>query len=454
MILGLVVVSQTLSVSRLPASSRGSHRQEPPSISYGQILLGQHVIAQAQVRAALSSAFFAERVTSDYWEYTQWRALQRTFSSMLNVMTTQSMLVAVGVGSPKALPAAAALNWVLKDGIGKLGKLGVAASMGRTFDSDLKRYRFAASLMYTGSSFIELLTPLMPQLFLPLASVSTCGKTVGLSFALSVQPAIHKSFLSGADNLAEITAKAQAQHVVSDNLGLALAVLVVRALERLPWVAALPPRQRAMVPMALYPFITGLELWCTHRELKAVHLRNFNRARAEIAAEYWAERGAAPTFAEVSDREALVLPPAWAVAEGRLPLAFVGPEEFLRRTGVDPRTAVQQGREERYLLQVEGAGRRDSGRAASSTPALLVSLREDATVHDVFQSLLHASYVRREALKTPETGVAQLARMADERRSAARRDSPRFVSSLQKGGWDLGVFLFGGTERVRYAGAI
>lgn len=48
------------------------------------------------------------------------------------------MLRAIGVGAKRALPSAAALNWVLKDGLGRLGKLTYTASLGRTFDSDLK----------------------------------------------------------------------------------------------------------------------------------------------------------------------------------------------------------------------------------------------------------------------------------------------------------------------------
>ena len=45
------------------------------------------------------------------------------------------------------MPAAAALNWVLKDGLGRLGKLTVSTRFGRTFDSDLKRSRFTSSVV-------------------------------------------------------------------------------------------------------------------------------------------------------------------------------------------------------------------------------------------------------------------------------------------------------------------
>lgn len=38
------------------------------------------------------------------------------FSSMSSVFATQSLLRAVGVGAKRSLPAAAAINWVLKVG--------------------------------------------------------------------------------------------------------------------------------------------------------------------------------------------------------------------------------------------------------------------------------------------------------------------------------------------------
>lgn len=48
------------------------------------------------------------------------------------------MLQAVGVGAKRSLPAAATLNWVLKDGLGKIGRISVGALFGSGFDSDLK----------------------------------------------------------------------------------------------------------------------------------------------------------------------------------------------------------------------------------------------------------------------------------------------------------------------------
>ncbi len=55
----------------------------------------------------------------------------------------QSLLQAVGVGAKKSLPAAAGINWVLKDGLGRLGRLSVSTRFGTSFDSNLKVFQHA-----------------------------------------------------------------------------------------------------------------------------------------------------------------------------------------------------------------------------------------------------------------------------------------------------------------------
>lgn len=48
------------------------------------------------------------------------------------------MFRAIGFGSSRSLPSAAALNWVLKDGLGRLSRCIYTASVGSAFDTNLK----------------------------------------------------------------------------------------------------------------------------------------------------------------------------------------------------------------------------------------------------------------------------------------------------------------------------
>lgn len=64
-------------------------------------------------------------------------AVQRTFSQINQMFSTQSLLYALGVGAKRTIAASAAINWMIKDGLGRLARMGVATSFG-TFDSEIK----------------------------------------------------------------------------------------------------------------------------------------------------------------------------------------------------------------------------------------------------------------------------------------------------------------------------
>ena len=55
------------------------------------------------------------------------------------------MLFAVGLGAG-AIPLAAAINWILKDGLGQLGGVLYGMFFASKFDSDPKRQRFLATI--------------------------------------------------------------------------------------------------------------------------------------------------------------------------------------------------------------------------------------------------------------------------------------------------------------------
>lgn len=95
-------------------------------------------------------AGYPTSVAPGYKRYVGYCIAANTFGSASMVLSTQTLLLAVGVGSSATAPMAAAINWVMKDGIGQLGgilfasKLGSAANS--SIDSDPKRWRVVSSL--------------------------------------------------------------------------------------------------------------------------------------------------------------------------------------------------------------------------------------------------------------------------------------------------------------------
>eukprot|EP01034_Spumella_vulgaris_P031514 gene31514-38922_t len=138
------------------------------------------------------------------------------------ILATQSMLLAIGLNAG-AIPLAATLNWVVKDGLGQLGGVIFASLVSNKFDSDPKRWRMLAAMWLEIAAFMELLTPLAPAYFIGIASVANIGKNISFLAASASRAAIHKSFATH-ENLADVTAKTGSQSVLSGMLGTGLGI--------------------------------------------------------------------------------------------------------------------------------------------------------------------------------------------------------------------------------------
>jgi hypothetical protein len=179
-------------------------------------------------------AKYPTSVCSSYSSYATYCFLGSIAGSAGMVLSTQALLVAVGVGTQSAAPMAAALNWVMKDGVGQLGGVLFASQLGSggmdmdywrskfrrkqqqsppkksrrrrgggnfqqgTADSNPKRWRMVAALALDLSTLLEICTPMLgPEWFLPCASVANIGKNVGFLAASASRAAIHQSLSMG-----------------------------------------------------------------------------------------------------------------------------------------------------------------------------------------------------------------------------------------------------------------
>ncbi len=65
---------------------------------------------------------FPDSVAPQYAPYMFWRGVQYFFGGAMSVFTTKSLLGALGVAGKMGGEAAAAINWVVKDGAGRFGR--------------------------------------------------------------------------------------------------------------------------------------------------------------------------------------------------------------------------------------------------------------------------------------------------------------------------------------------
>jgi len=224
-----------------------------------------------KVAPMLSVAFVPSGVSENYKAYMWWRILQRFVNANLHVFGTQSLLLGLGLksGMSSSLGASAALNWVLKDALGKIVRMVWASRMGRRFDSDAKRWRFRSSFVYGVGNFLEIVTYIFPSLFLAWATLANCCKQVSMLTSSSTRTAIYNSFQKTEDKtIADITAKGEAQIAVVDLLGITSGVSLSRCIGT-----------SVRSVLAAYFALQAMEIACMYRELRAVQYRVFNFER-------------------------------------------------------------------------------------------------------------------------------------------------------------------------------
>ena len=234
---------------------------------------------------------YPHTVTQSFTPYMQWRAVQYFFGGALGVFTTRSLMASLGVG--QAGSKAAALNWVLKDGAGRLGRL-LFARYGRQLDNDLKQFRFLGDLLMEAGAALELSTMFMPKAFLPLACIANVSKNVAVATAHSTRAPIYRAFSSDQvnhSNLGDITAKGESIGNLADIVGLGVGVLVSKFN---------PP----LFPTFL--LLSSAYIFSSVKECSCVQLPSFNHARLAVVLRQYFSDGRVMSPAEANSMEPLL----------------------------------------------------------------------------------------------------------------------------------------------------
>ncbi|XP_050364597.1 protein root UVB sensitive 1, chloroplastic [Argentina anserina] len=234
---------------------------------------------------------FPHSVTSDYLDYSLWRAVQGVASQVSGVLATQALLYAVGLGKG-AIPTAAALNWVLKDGIGYLSKI-MLSKYGRHFDVNPKGWRLFADLLENAAFGMEMLTPAFPNYFLFIGAVAGAGR----SAAALIQAATRSCFYAGfaaQRNFAEVIAKGEAQGMVSKFVGIMLGIALANQIG-----------SSSSLGLASFGVVTCIHMFCNLKSYQAIQLRTLNPYRASLVFSEYLLSGQAPPVYEVNEEEPL-----------------------------------------------------------------------------------------------------------------------------------------------------
>ncbi|KAF0852306.1 conserved mitochondrial DUF647 domain-containing protein [Andalucia godoyi] len=171
---------------------------------------------------------YPHSVDSSYARFSLLQGIQHFSNSITSVMSTQSLLLALGLGSG-ALPIAATLNWILKDGLGQLGGIVFSSRMGTMFDLHTKTLYIASSIFFQMACLLEYMCPFAgPYLFLPLASVANVGKNLAWISASASKVKMHQSLSTDdkGSNLGDLTAKSGSQATAFSMIGIGFSVIL------------------------------------------------------------------------------------------------------------------------------------------------------------------------------------------------------------------------------------
>ncbi|KAL3515788.1 hypothetical protein ACH5RR_022690 [Cinchona calisaya] len=312
----------------------------------------------AFIRSYVVPEGFPDSVTSSYEPYMTWRALKHFFGGAMGVFTTQTLLSSVGVSKNRAAPGAVAINWILKDGAGRVGKM-LFARQGKKFDYDLKQLRFAGDLLMELGAGVELATAALPHLFLPMACAANVVKNVAAVTSTSTRTPIYKAFAKG-ENIGDVTAKGECVGNIADLLGTGLSIVIAK-------------RNPSLVTtFALFSF--GY-LTSSYQEVKSVVLHTLNRGRFTVAVESFLRTGRVPTLQEGNGMENLFSFP-WSkhkpiVLGSRFKEAFQDPNSYLAVEPIFER--------ERYIVTYN-----------PSKGNIYALLKDQAKSDDILKAAFHA----------------------------------------------------------------
>lgn len=308
---------------------------------------------------------YPDSVGPGFVQYTRWRLSAFFFGGAVGVFSTQGLLLAVGVGRQSAAPLAAALQWVIRDGMGRAGRM-LFSQVGNGFDAETKQYRLMAAFVLNMSCALESVTPAVPHLFLPLACIANMAKGASTVAAASTRSAIYRSFMR-RENLGDITAKQETVGVTGDLMGTAVGILLSRY-----------TANSRRLAMSAFVSVSLAHLFSVYREIKGIQLGTLNRQRAHMLIKFYLEEGKVPNLSEGNRHERILNRP-W-LDSLHAPNIDLGAR--LQECAPDAEALqylLKMYRNERYLFTYEGT-------------RMKIVLRNDAKSHDCLKAFLQADY--------------------------------------------------------------
>lgn len=365
---------------------------------------------------------YPDSVSEEYLQYQFWDTVQAICSYLRGVLATQALMKGVGVGNTAATPLAAALQWMLRDGVGMLGQLAFTTAAAPHFSVNLKSWRLFADLINNVGLTLDLVAPMAgSDGFIYVASIAQVCKAMCGVAAGATKAALTVHF-SLRDNMADVQAKEGSQETFVTLLGLLMGMRF-----------AAYANDSALTIWVAFTVLTVLHCIANYRGVRCLQLPSLNPARIELLIEAYsglslkgAEVGEhALSVPRINSRERVLAPLLPPCCRRRRH----GPVRLgarLSEAGV--RTAAQL----RQLLPSTEPSRHYA--VCSNGVAAFALLAKDAGPEDQLLAYFEARALQRALDQAREDGREP---GPEGRRPAeASAEAQRFLARVREAGWD------------------
>ena len=164
-------------------------------------------------------------VREEYLEYQFWDSLQGLSSYIRGILTSQYILVSLGVGDSQATALNASLLWACKDGIGIIASLVFAYTSSDYFEAYPCEFRLLADILCNIGLFLNMMISLYPDCNVVLTiSSSICFACLGI--AAGATKSKISSHLARPGYLSDVTAKESTQETAITLIGMTLGTII------------------------------------------------------------------------------------------------------------------------------------------------------------------------------------------------------------------------------------
>ncbi|CAO3652680.1 unnamed protein product [Cunninghamella blakesleeana] len=214
-----------------------------------------------------------------YKKFHLWLGLETYVGSAIGVLCSQAMLASLGLGTVEATGGAVAIQWVLKDGLGELGKLFFIKRYASSFDSHPKTWKFVCELLSSLGSFLQLCTSIAsPKLFLPLAALGNTFELIHESIWIASHMTFTKHF-SPNGNIGDIVAKDDAQMSTAHLLGM------------LSGVGLISVSHSPLFLFSVFAVLSPINVWSTIKMINAAEFEILNQAKVTLLSREFIDHG-------------------------------------------------------------------------------------------------------------------------------------------------------------------